>query len=98
MDKSRIVLTVDKGVAMVVMDRQDYINKSNNLLTQPAYRTIPKDPTNKIKATLITIFRKIKKKTQLDNKTYKCMYPTGCNAPKFYGLLKINKLDTHSGP
>ena len=46
-DKSRIVLTADKGVAMVVMDRQDYINKSNNLLAQPVYRPIPKDPTNK---------------------------------------------------
>ena len=39
--KDRLVLKVDKGVAMVVMDRQDYINKSNNLLAQPAYRPIP---------------------------------------------------------
>ena len=26
-DRDRIVLTADKGVAMVVMDKQDYINK-----------------------------------------------------------------------
>ena len=32
---------------MVVMDRQEYINKSYNLLAQPAYRPISKDPTNK---------------------------------------------------
>ena len=49
-DKDRLVLTGDKGVAIIVMDRQDYINKSNNLLAQPAYRPIPRDPTNKIKA------------------------------------------------
>ena len=28
MDRDRIVLTADKGVAMVVMDKQDYINKA----------------------------------------------------------------------
>ena len=79
---------------MVVMDRKDYINKSNNLLNQPAYRPIPRDPTNKIKAKLITILRKVKNQTGLDNKTYKYMYPMGCSALKFYGLLKIHKLDT----
>ena len=35
---------------MVVMDRQDYINKSNNLLAQPAYQPIPRDPTNKMES------------------------------------------------
>ena len=32
MDRDHIVLTADKGVAMVIMDRQDYINKANSLL------------------------------------------------------------------
>ena len=44
-----IVLTADKGVAMVIMDRQDYINKANQLLNQNSYRSIAKDPTNSIK-------------------------------------------------
>ena len=44
-----IVLTPDKGVPMVIMDRQDYINKSNNLLNQPTYRAFTQDPTNTIK-------------------------------------------------
>ena len=61
-DKSRIVLTANRGVAIVVMDRQEYINKSNNLLTHPAYMPIPKDPANKIMAKLITILRKLKRK------------------------------------
>ena len=33
-DRDCIVLTADKGVAMVIMDRQDYISKANNLLSQ----------------------------------------------------------------
>ena len=34
---------------MVIMDRQDYINKFNNILNQPTYRAILQDPTNTIK-------------------------------------------------
>ena len=30
---------------MVIMDRQDYINKANSLLNQNTYRSIPRDPT-----------------------------------------------------
>ena len=33
-DRHHIVLTADKGVAMVIIDRQDYINKANCLLNQ----------------------------------------------------------------
>ena len=90
-DKDKVVLTADKGVAMVVMDRQDYINKAEELLTQPAYRTIPRDPTNKIKAQLITKLRRIKRENNLGEGTYKAMYLTGCIPPKFYGLPKIHK-------
>ena len=97
-DKTRIVLTADKGVAMVVMDRQEHINKSNNLLAQPAYRPIPKYPTKKIKAKLISILRKVKKETELDNNTYKYMYPIRCNVSKFYGLPMIHKPDTPLRP
>ena len=35
-DDNRIVLTVDKGVDMVVIDKKDYIDKATNLLSQPA--------------------------------------------------------------
>ena len=34
---------------MVVMDREDYINKANLLLNQNTYKVISKDPTNTIK-------------------------------------------------
>ena len=83
---------------MVVMDRQEYIDKANNILDQLAYRSIPKDPTNKIKAKLLTILRKVKKETCLDDSTYKYMYQTWCSAPKFYGLPKIHKPDTPPRP
>ena len=77
------------------MDIQESIDKANNLLAQPAYRPIPKDSTNKIKAKqLISKLRKVKKERGLDDSTYKYMYPMGCNAPKIYWLPKIHKPDT----
>ena len=80
-DRDRIVLTADKGVAMVVMDKQDYINKANQLLNQNTYKVISKDPTTTIKNKLINILKVIKTKTGLGSYSYKAMYPTGCVPP-----------------
>ena len=97
-DRDHIVLTADKGVAMVVMDRQDCINKANQLLNQNTYKVISKDPTNTIKNKLINILKNIKTKSGLGTNIYKSMYPTGCVPPKFYGLPKIHKPDTPLRP
>ena len=67
-DKDRVILTADKGVAMVIMEKEDYNNKTQEILSQTVYRSIPRDPTNKIKVQLIIKLRKIKKETSLDIK------------------------------
>ena len=83
---------------MVIMDRQDYINKANHLLNQSTYRSIAKDPPAPLKNKLINILKRVKNQTGLDSNTYKSMYPTGCVPPKFYGLPKIHKPDTPLRP
>ena len=98
MDRDHIVLTADKGVTMVIMDRQDYTNKANSLLNQNTYRSILWDPTNTMKNKLISILKRVKNQTGLDSLTFKSMYPTGCVPPKFYGLPKIHKPDTSLRP
>ena len=97
-DRDCIVLTAVKGVAMVVMDRQDYINKANHLLNQSTYKVITKDPTNTTKNKLINIPKGIETKTGLGVNIYKSMYPTGCVPPKFYVLPKIHQPDTPLRP
>ena len=92
--KDRVVLTANKGLAMAVMDREDYIQKIESLLVQPAYRTIDRDPTNKIKANFINTLRKIKKDKNIGEGMYKTMYPTSCMLPKFDGLPNIHKTGT----
>ena len=46
-DKDCIVVTADKGVAVVVMDRNEYIKKMKNLLEDTiTYSPLSMDPTN----------------------------------------------------
>ena len=45
-DNTRVVLTADKGVAMVIMDQQEYNNKAQTLLQDSnTYKVLNKDPT-----------------------------------------------------
>ena len=90
-DKERVILTADKGVSMVVMDKEDYIKKSEELLHQPTYKELPSDPTMKHKNRLISILKTIRSEAGIDNTTYKRLYPTGAGSPKYYGLPKIHK-------
>ena len=59
-DKDRIILTADKGIALVVMNRANKIKKSEELLNTDTYPKIPEDPTKKQKTRLINILKKIK--------------------------------------
>ena len=90
----RIILKVDNRVAMVVLDKKEYLEKAETLLAQLAYRTIDKYPTNKLKARLIQTLRRIKRATNTGEGMYRTMYPTGCTAQKFSGLPKIRKTGT----
>ena len=98
-DKDRVILTADKGVALVILEKKDYIEKAKQLLQDTnTYATIQADPTTKLKNRLITKLKKIKLDTGLDDTTYKRMYPTGAVIPKFYGLPKVHKENTPLRP
>ena len=59
-DKERVILTADKGMALVVMNKDDYIMKSEELLNTTTYKKITVDPTNRQKTRLISILKNIK--------------------------------------
>ena len=90
-DKERVILTTDKGVALVVMKKEDYIKKSEEILNTSTYKKIAEDPTNKQKTKLISILKSIKTEGGLKEEEYRKMYPTGAVSPKYYGLPKIHK-------
>ena len=60
-EKTRVILTADKGVAMVVTDKKDYVQKAEELLgQQQTYKTIPTDPTTRQKNRLINLLKNIR--------------------------------------
>ena len=91
-DKDHLVLSAEKGVALVVIDKKDYTKKMNQLLEDKnTYRLLKMHPTNKQKNRLINILRRFKSEGRLEESTYKKMYPTRASSPKLYGLPKIYK-------
>ena len=87
-----MVLTADKGVALVVMNTEDYKKKTEELLNQNTYRAIPSDPTMRLKNQLISMLKSIKAEGAIKEELYRRLYPTGAGSPKFYGLPKIHKI------
>ena len=88
-DTDHMVLTTDKGVALVVMDRSDYIRKAKEILDDTStYRTIQSDPTNKLKNKPINILKKIKVDIGMQENVYEKMYPTGPVLQNFKGFQK----------
>ena len=87
-----MVLTADKWVCLVVLDKEDYIKKSEELLLKPTYKILPSDPTTKHKNKLIPLLKSIKAGGRIKKNTYKRLYPTGACSPKYYGLPKVHKL------
>ena len=91
-DENRMVLTADKGVSLAVLDKEDYIQKAEELLQQqPNYKILPSDPTTKHKNKLIALLKAIKTDGGINDSLYKKLYPTGASSPKFYGLPKVHK-------
>ena len=90
-DNTRLILTTDKGVALVVMDKEEYVQKAKELLDQPTYWSISNDPTTKYKNKLVNLLKAIKSEGEMEESLYRRLYPTGTGAPKFYGLPKIHK-------
>ena len=90
-DNNRVILTADKGTCLVVMDKEEYISKAQELLKEETYRIIQEDSTKKQKNKRIQLLKKIKTEGGINEENYKKMYPTSAGIPKFYGLPKVHK-------
>ena len=72
-----MVLTADQGVAMVIMDKEDYTKKAQPLLQDTnTYKVLNKDPTSRLKNKLIQTLNDIKQSGGISNSKYRKLYPT----------------------
>ena len=61
-DNTRIILTTDKGVSMVVLDKEDYIKKAEDLFNQSTSMPSPQIQQQSIKTCLLHYTRPSKQK------------------------------------
>ena len=93
-DKDHIIVTADKGVALVVIDKTEYITKCEALLQDNSvYLHLSKDTSPIIHKELIKILQNYKNNTFISETEYTQLRPHGSNSPaaRFYGLPKIHK-------
>ena len=83
-DDTQIMLMADKGVALVVMKKEEYDIKAEELLNTTTYTTINSDPTSGYKIKLVSLLKSIKTQGGINEALYKKLYPTGAGVPKFY--------------
>ena len=98
-DASCVVLTADKGVALVVMDKSQYVDTCMALLDDTKVYKPCKDTTKKlhrhVQETLQQLNRDYGSSRQYwwSKHHYNKLLPTGSSSPalRFYGLPKIHK-------
>ena len=94
-DNTRMVLTADKGISMVVMDKEEYIQKSEELLQQTTYKILTIDPTTKHKNNLISLRKSIKAEGGINENTYRRLYPTGLDHQNIMGYPRCIRKACH---
>ena len=93
-DKDHIIVTADKGVALVVMDKTEYITKCKALLQDNSvYQHLFKDTSPTIHKELVKILQDYKNNNFISETGYTQLRPHGPNsqAARFYGFPKIHK-------
>ena len=103
-DDTQVVLTADKGIAMVVMDKSSYFDKCMALLQdtnvcQPC-RVLTGQIHRQVQATLHKLKGKHRKEHQWVKLQYSQLLPTGNSSPpaRFSGLPKIHKANCPMHP
>lgn len=87
-----VITTADKGNKTVVIYREHYLRKMNELLgDKTVYKTTREDPTEKLQRRNNQIVNDLYKQKHIDLKLKAKMYCSAALPPQLYGLPKIHK-------
>ena len=87
-----MILPADKGRVTVIMNKPDYYEKCNQLLSDgKTYQKLKTDPTNKFKKQFVSALKDLKDRKVIDYALNMKLYPTVDQPPRFYGLPNIHK-------
>ncbi|CAH8477181.1 unnamed protein product [Schistosoma mattheei] len=91
-----MLLRPDKGSSVVILNRDEYINKVMSILNNSTRFIIDntqKDLTYATEKRVLRKLRELVKKNLIDNHTYNELKPKGSQLPYLYGLPKTHKPD-----
>ena len=98
-DQSIVVVKSDKTNQVVIMNKNDYIEKSMKILGDATkFKKLDKDSTRTRENRLNAILLKMKKAGEITDEQYQTMRSTGAVPGKFYGLPKTHKKDNPLRP
>ena len=97
-DKNIVILPADKGNATVVLNKDDYNQKMNDLLKDASYKRLRNNPTTKVEKKVADALKEVENKGGLSTSQRKSLTNKYSTPPQLYGLPKIHKKDTPLRP
>ena len=87
------ILPADKGNATVILDTLDYVEKAKELLENPPFRKLKKDPTGRNEKKVNETLRKLAREDVTNANLFKSLQVpyNGTKPAMFYGSVKIHK-------
>ena len=90
---SIIIKEADKGSAVVVWDREDYLREANNQLSdKDVYRKVKGDVEDHLMNVIKSVLRKIKNRGEISDETLDYFLVNNPKLGRFYLLPKIHKI------
>ena len=91
-DRSIVVCKADKGNCVVLLKKDEYINRMKEILSdQTKFRELQEDPTIKRENKLVQFLLRLKKDGSITESFYEKVRPSGSQPARLYGLPKIHK-------
>ena len=91
-DEKILVLPADKGKATVVMDKADYDDKMQQMLSdEGTYKPLDRDPTVSLERRMNSRLLDLRKAGQLHPDTYSWLRSSASRVPLLYGRPKVHK-------
>lgn len=98
-DPSILITRPDKGRGVVVLDRRDYVEKLEIILSDKTkFKLLDKDPTISRENALTSLLRRMKREEYLTKQEYQNIKPVGSVSARLYGLPKVHKTNAPLRP
>ncbi|CAF3273243.1 unnamed protein product [Rotaria socialis] len=92
-DPSILITKPDKGRGVVILNRNDYIQKLEQILSDSTkFKLLDKDPTSSRENALTALLRQMKNEEYLTENQYRYIKPVNSIPARLYGLPKVHKI------